>query len=271
MNIIRDMGLGARGFLKAFRFTVRNGMGWMFLVPVVLWISIAIGVFSLLEEPLEVLNTWVASYLAIPVDTGATDWWNGVLDVLNNTREMVLGFVLRLAIAYLMFVANKYIVLVLLSPLLAYASERTEEVLTGQRFPFSWSRLAKDALRGAGVAVRNGALEIVATLVIWALTLVLPILTPVSVVVLFTISSYFYGFSTFDYVFERKRMRIGESVRAVNERLGAVVANGILFNLFMKVPLFGVMFAPVMAAVGATLTLVPGPMAHRGPASTTGE
>ena len=220
---------------------------------------------------MEVLNAWVSSRFAIPVDTGASDLWSGISNALNSTREVLLGFVLRLAIAYLLFVANKYIVLVLLSPLLAYASERTEELLIGKRFPFSWSRLAKDALRGTVVAMRNGALEISVTLVIWVLTLVLPIFTPVSVVVLFMISSYFYGFSMFDYVFERKRMGIGESVRAVHERVGAVVANGVLFSLFMKVPLFGVMFAPVMAAVGATLTLVPGPLDHRGAAPRIGE
>ena len=72
-------------------------------------------------------------------------------------------------------------------------------------------------------------------------------------ILLFAVSAYFYGFSMFDYVFERRRMRIGESVKAVNDRSGAVLANGALFSLLMKLPLAGVMLAPVMASIGAVL------------------
>jgi len=59
-----------------------------------------------------------------------------------------------------------------------------------------------------------------------------------------------------DYVFERRRMRIGESVRAVNDRMGIVLANGALFSLLMKLPFLGVMFAPAMAAIGASIAMV---------------
>ncbi|HMC97919.1 MAG TPA: EI24 domain-containing protein, partial [Flavobacteriales bacterium] len=124
------------------------------------------------------------------------------------------------------------------------------------RFPFSWSQLMKDALRGALIAVRNGVMELLVTLGIWVLTLFVPVLAPVSVVFLFIVSAYFYGFSMFDYVFERRRMRIGESVRAVNSRLGLVLTNGALFSLVMKLPLVGLMFAPVMASIGAVLATV---------------
>jgi len=48
-------------------------------------------------------------------------------------------------------------------------------------------------------------------------------------------------------------MRISESVHAVNSQRGAVIANGIFFSLLMKIPLLGLMLAPVMASVGAVL------------------
>jgi CysZ protein len=140
--------------------------------------------------------------------------------------------------------------------MLAYASERTEEVLTGRSHPFSLQQLIKDALRGALIALRNGVLELGITVGIWMLTLLVPVLSPVSFMLLFAVSAYFYGFSMVDYVFERRRMRIGESVRAVNDRMGIVLANGALFSLLMKVPFFGVMFAPAMAAIGASIAMV---------------
>lgn len=256
VDFFHDIRLGLSGFLRAFAFARRHGMSWMFLIPALLWILLAFGLFAVLEGPAGRLGDRLAILLEIPVDPAAGDWWSDLKAFLNGAREFVLGWILKLAIAYLLFVANKYIVLVCLSPLLAYASERTEEVLTGRTFPFSWRLLLKDALRGALIAVRNGSLELAITVGLWALTFLLPIIAPFSFILLFTVSSYFYGFSMFDYVHERRRMRIGESVRAVNERIGSVLANGALFSLLMKLPLLGMMLAPVMAAIGAVLTTV---------------
>ena len=137
----------------------------------------------------------------------------------------------------------------------AYASELAEEKITGEQFPFSWRQLMKDALRGALIAARNGFLELACSIVIWLLTLFVPFISPISFVLLFLVSAYFYGFSMFDYVFERRRMRIGETARAVNSQLGAVMANGMCFSLLMKIPLIGLMLAPVMASVGAVITM----------------
>ncbi len=231
-------------------------MAWMFLVPVLLWLFLTFGFYTLLQAPADTLTAWASERLAIPVDAEAAGWWNNVKEFLNGARGALVGIVLKLATLYVLYIANKYIVLILLSPLLAYASERTEQVLTGRDLPFSWVQLLKDALRGALVALRNGAIEINITLVIWAVTLFIPVITPISIVLLFLVSAYFYGFSMFDHVYERRRMRIGESVRAIQGNLGAVLANGALFGLFMKIPLIGMMFAPMMATIGAVIATV---------------
>lgn len=253
MTFFRDFRAGFSGFFRAFGFALNNRMGWMFLVPALLWVGLAFGLFALLEGPVEHLSAWLATQLDIPVDPVATNWWADFKAFINGAREVILGVILKLAIAYLLFVANKYIVLILLSPLLAYASERTEEIITGRTFPFSWGQLMKDAFRGALIAFRNGVMELSATVGLWFLTLFVPLLAPISLPLLFVISAYFYGFSMFDYVYERRRMRIHESVRAVNDHVGAVMSNGMVFSLVMKLPLLGVMFAPVMASIGAVL------------------
>lgn len=268
MSFFRDLGQGASGFFKAFGFVMGNGMGWMFLVPVALWGLLAFGLYHALEGVVDQAGALVAAYLEIPVGADEAGWWSEVKAWINGAREVVVAWVLRIAVGYLLFVANKYIVLVLLSPLLAYASERAEEVLTGRRSPFSFRQLMRDALRGALIALRNGILELAITAGICVLTFFVPLLVPVSFVLLFLVSAYFYGFSMFDYVYERRRMRIGESTRAVNRQAGAVIANGMLFSLLMKVPLVGLMLAPVMASAGASITVVrregATPTAYRG-------
>lgn len=254
---MRDIGLGIDGFFRAFGFCLRHGLWWMFLTPIALWVLLAFGLFHGLEAITEAVSAWAAGYLAIPLDPAAdASWWSELKGWFNGAREVAVKWVLRLAIGYLLFVANKYIVLVLLSPLMAYASEVAEEKLTGRSHPFSLAQLMKDALRGALIALRNGVLELTLTAAIWAASLFLPLITPISFILLFLLSAYFYGFSMFDYVFERRRLRIGERTRAVNSQLGAVVANGACFSLLMKLPLIGLMLAPVMASVGATITVL---------------
>lgn len=255
MAFTRDLGRGFSGFFRAFRFALDNRMAWMFLVPVLLWMLMVFELVAVLQGPVDQLSDWVALQLELPVQEGAQDQWSDVKAFFNGAREVIVAIVLKLAAAYLLFVANKYIVLILLSPLLAYASECTEEIITGRSFPFSWTQLMKDALRGALIALRNGIMELAITVGIWFLTLFVPVMAPVSFLLLFTVSAYFYGFSMFDYVFERRRMRIGETVKAVNDRIGAVLANGALFSLLMKLPLVGVMLAPVMASIGAVLAV----------------
>lgn len=256
MSFTSDFGNGASGFFRGFSFAFSHGLWWAFLVPILLWVLLAFGMYNLLESATGAAGAWAAGYLEIPTEQGEAGWWSDAKAWLNGARETVVAWILRLAVGYLLFVANKYIVLVLLSPLLAYVSERAEEELTGKRFPFSLVQLMKDALRGALVAIRNGVLELAITIGIWVLTLFVPIMAPFSFIILFLVSAYFYGFSMFDYVYERRRMRIGESVRAVNSQRGAVIANGMFFSLLMKIPLLGLMLAPVMASIGAVLSTV---------------
>ncbi len=258
MPILPDLKLGFNGYLAAFGFAMRNGLGWVFLIPALLWVVLFYGLFALLEGPADQLSDRLAALLSLPDDSGsdATSAWNTVLVFVQGAWELFTLILLRVAIAYVLYKVNKYLVLILLSPLLAYVSERTEEILTGNTFPFSWAQVLKDAFRGSLIALRNGSLELLLSIGIWAITLLVPLVAPISFILLFTLSSYFYGFSMFDYVFERRRMRIGDSVRAVNDRVGAVVSNGALFSLLMKIPLFGVMLGPPLGAIGASISMV---------------
>lgn len=247
-------GNGFSSFVEAFGFMRRHRMAWMFAVPLVLWAALTFGLFALLQGPVEDLSAWIAAQLGLQVDPGSDPgWWAAVKRVLNATREALTWLALKLLVLFLLLSLNKYLVLILLSPLLAYASERAEEILTGATHPFSLVQMLRDALRGALIALRNGVLELVIGLAIGLLSLVLPLLVPLATLALFLVGAYFYGFSAVDYILERRRLRMAASVRTVNAHLGLVLGNGTAFSLLMKVPLVGTTFAPLLAAVGAVL------------------
>lgn len=258
MSFLHDIKLGIHGYFAAFGFAMRNGLGWVFIAPVVLWLLLFFGLFTALLGPVNELSHFVAGLLDIPMSEEDASWWSSTKSFFTGAWQLLTLVLLKAAIAYILYRVNKYLVLILLSPLLAYASESTEEILTGNSFPFSWSQLLKDALRGSLIAIRNGTMELVISIGLWALMLIFPPFTPLALVLLFVVSAYFYGFSMFDYVFERRRMRIGESVRAVNERLGAVLANGALVGMLMNIPLLGVMLGPPMGAIGASIAVAKG-------------
>ena len=255
-----DIGGGVSGFFRAFAFLLKQRMAWLFLMPLLLWVLLALGMFAFSSWLVALVGEWWTGLLGVtmpaPEHAGWQGFWADVKSFFSGTGAVVALVVIKVALFLLLALVNKYVVLIVLSPVLAYASELAEERMTGRTFPFSLSQLAKDAGRGILIALRNGFLELSITLVVWTVTFFMPLLIPFSAVALFLVSAYFYGFSMFDYAFERRRIRVGESVRAVNSNLGMVLANGALFSLLSKLWIVGLVCVPLMAAVGATLALV---------------
>lgn len=267
---MKDLGIGFRGFSQAFGFALRNGMGWLFLAPIVLWLMFAGGIAWVSAWVVDVVGAWVGDIWQVEPPTtehaGLAGLWDRTKGFLDAARDTIVLVAVKLGLWFLFGLVGKYLVLMLLSPLLAYASERTEEILTGRVFPFRFGQLLKDAGRGLLMALRNGGYELLITAAIWGCTLFVAVLAPVSAVVLWLVSSWFYGFSMFDYIFERQRMNVGASSKAARDRRGVVLANGILFNLLMNLPLLGFLGAlgwlvsaacfcvvPMLASIGAVL------------------
>ncbi|MCC6655929.1 MAG: EI24 domain-containing protein [Flavobacteriales bacterium] len=264
---MKDLSTGLRGFSRAFGFALRNGMWWLFLVPVLLWLLFAGGIVWASTGVVDLVSGWLSTWdIAVPVDDrgGLVGLWDDVKSFFSSAREVIVLVVVKLALWFLFGLVGKYIVLILLSPLLAYASERTEEILTGRIYPFRAGQFLKDVGRGILMALRNGGLELLINVLLWSITLFVAILAPVTVVLLWLVSSWFYGFSMFDYVYERHRLGIRASARAAWERPGMVLANGMLFNLLMNPPflhwilgpllsVFCFSVIPVAASIGAVL------------------
>jgi CysZ protein len=149
----------------------------------------------------------------------------------------------------------KYIVLIILSPMLAILSEKTSHLLTGAVYPFSFKNFMQDVWRGIRIALRNTFIELGWILLFWIIGFV-PIIGFISPVYLFFVSCYFYGFSMIDYNNERNRLSIRESIRFVRKNRGMAVANGMIFYLvFFFVPIIGFLVAPTYAIIAATLAV----------------
>lgn len=209
-------------------------MAWMLLMPLLLWVLLAFGMFAFSSWLVALVGEWWTGVLGVtvpvPDHTGWQGFWDDVKSFFSGTGAVVALVVIKVALFLLLALVNKYVVLIVLSPTPGLCSKLTETnhgphlplqpVAAGEGHRSRYPHRVTQRLPGAvdHTAGVDGHLFHAPA-------------DPSSVVALFLVSAYFYGFSMFDYAFERRRMRVGESVRAVNGHLGMVLANGALFSL----------------------------------------
>ena len=257
--MLRDLRLGMAGAFSAFGFSRRHGMVWLFAIPFVLWILFFLVLNGSLDDQAARISEWLIGLTGLEGDAageiGDTSFWEKAGGVAAGAVTWLIRIVVKLGSLILFFILSKYITLIALSPLLAWASERTEEILTGQVHPFVLQRFLQDVLRGALLALRNGVLELGINLALLFAFLFVPLIAPITFVIFFLVSSWFAGFSMFDYAYERRRLGVRASVRQARGDRALLMGNGAVFSALMLMPFIGVIFGPLCCAIGAVITL----------------
>lgn len=251
MKTWKQIRIGIASYFSAIRFIFTNGLAWTFLVPVALNVLLFLGGFEAKAN----LSDKLQAYIDQVTDfENATFWGAEYLDSIMG--GLVWFFITVLFFVVFAFMAG-YVILIIMSPLLAYLSEKTENILTGADYPFELKQFFIDIFRGIGIALRNLLLEI-----LWALGLFIagfvPVIGWLNAIALFLISSYFYGFSYIDYYNERKRRNIGQSVEYTRRIKWLAIANGAVFALALLIPFCGVAlaaFVAIVSTVAASLAL----------------
>ena len=255
MSLLTQFFMALGQFFKAFAFIRKNKLRHYYLYPLILGVTLfTIAVYGSWHY-IDLLSDYIIDLLGWELNSIDKNLglWENTKRVGINVGEFLLFLILKISLIYLFLKANKYIVLILLSPVMAFLSEKTEEILTGNTYPFVMKQFLKDIWRGVLVASRNFFIEMSLTIVLLILGLMFAWLSPFVSVILFFIGAYFYGFSTFDYINERQKRSIKESVSYLNLNKGAVLGNGTLYSLFMFIPVIGTIYGPLNATVGAIL------------------
>ncbi|MCK5783047.1 MAG: EI24 domain-containing protein [Desulfobacterales bacterium] len=163
----------------------------------------------------------------------------------------VLLWILMILIGYITY---QQVVLILLSPLLGYISERVECLVYNTPPPnFNFQNLFKDIARSLVINVKNLGLMLAFTFSAWTLSIIPAIGIIVSTSLILFIQSYYGGFGLVDFTLERKRFSVKESFKFMRGNRGMVTGVGMGFILLLMVPLAGWMAAPGYGTVAATL------------------
>jgi len=243
-KIIGDFFQGLNYFFRAIGFVFRNNLWWAFFIPFLLTIVFFIAGWYSIGYLIEELNVWIEQLI------GAADysWLSYIMPVL----KLIIWFLLKIGFFVFFSYFNGYLVLIVLSPLLAYLSETTEKIITGKDYKFSLKQFVYEVFRGVLISIRNFFYEnfiYLLLILIVFIPIVGQIVMLLSPIILFFVSSYFYGFSFIDYSNERRKLNLRKSVMFVRNNKGVSIAFGSIYALILMVPFVGSFLAGLVSIV----------------------
>jgi CysZ protein len=242
--MLKEIIIAIQSYGDAHRFIVKNKLWQWILIPGVVYAVLFFSGMALF---------WKSSDYAIEKVLGIAG-----LDSATGFLKFFLIFgsvILKIILMLLYFSLFKYLFLILGSPLFAYLSEKTEAIIEGKDFPFSFKQLMHDIGRGIKIALRNTLWQTVYTISILILSLI-PVIgwfTPFFAVL---IECYYFGFSMLDYSCERNKLSTSQSIAFIGRHKGLAIGNGIVFYLMHLVIVVGWILAPSYAVIAATLSLL---------------
>lgn len=256
--MFKNFGVGFRAYGKAFEMLFSKKLWWFLLFPLLLNIIFLVGGWLGIGSLSDYVETWLQNALKIEEDSfWGAEYLAPVSDYISGIAGGVVWILLKFTFFFIFAYFGGYIIIICLSPIFALLSEKTEEMLTGNEYPFDGDQLMRDIVRGVLIACRNLFIELGYMIIIFILGLFIPFIGgAIGSFILFFISAYFYGFSFIDYTNERRRLTVRQSVQFMRANKGMAIANGMVFSFFLLIPWCGVTlsgFVAILSVIAATI------------------
>ncbi len=230
--------LGLTSYIKALRLIWANNLVRYLLIPVLLNIIVVVAlVFS---------------------GIGIGDWINGIIE--RSTENMngwihagmvAIKIILPIVFFALFIFIGGTIVNILMSPIYTFLSEKTETILTGKDFPFDMKQTIRDIWRAIRIAVRNTAKQLLLTALCLLLNFIPAVGSIASLILIFIINAYYFGYGFMDYTYERWRLSPRDSRKETHKLKFVALANGAVYSL----PLYLFCGAFIAAFIGGVSTV----------------
>ena len=246
--MLKEIVISIQSFFEAHMFIKKHRLWKWILIPGIIYtILFMFGMYFFWQSSNDAV-TWLSSRI------GLENWLQKQRSEWLSFFFMMMGLILRLVLVFFYFSLFKFLFLILGSPVFAYISEKTESILEGRDFPFSFKQLMKDAWRGIKLALRNAVWQ---TIYIFSLLLLslFPLVGWISPLIALLVECYYYGFSMLDYSCERNKLSPSQSIDFIGRHKGLAIGNGMMFYLMHTIVIVGWILAPSYAVVAATLSI----------------
>lgn len=245
MDFLHQIKLSFSFYWRAFRFIETNNIWRLLVLPAVINLIIA----------------FLITVFAIKTSGVIVEFVLGNLKITNADQEVhsfIEGFllvVIRAFVFYLYLKVYRYLALILLAPLFSIISAKVQLIDSGiARTPCA-SNYFLGCSRGIKIAIRNFFIEIFLSTIIIIICLLISWIIPLAPILILVLESYFMGYSMADYRNEYYSINSKQSRKIITEYFGLVFGNGLLFNLFLLIPVIGVLFAPAFALIASGLSI----------------
>lgn len=247
-RLLKEIIIAVQSFFEAHRFVRTHRLWKWILIPGIVYTLLFVaGLYFFIKT-----SIWAVAVLTQKI--GIASWLQHEGNALLNFLFSMAAIMLQLILFFFYFSLFKFLFLIVGSPVFAYLSEKTSSLIEGKDFPFSFSQLGKDIVRGIRLSLRNALWQTVYLFAIFLLSL-LPLAGWIAPLIALFVECYYYGFSMVDYSLERNRLSASASIDFIGRHKGLAVGNGLLFYLMHLLPFVGWVLAPAYAVIAAALSL----------------
>ena len=234
---IKDFFKGLGYFVSSMGYLRKHGMGkiyWWMLGVGILFLAIYMFGVSKLSGYIEgVLGDYISSF----------EWPEWV----NYTLGWLISLLVFVACALIYHLINGTILLILLSPLFSHIAYKAVSIEMGEA-PKQLT-LWKSISRGVMFALRNFVIQVILWIALYAISFIVPIISPVVPFAIIAVNAFYYAVSMADYTMELKGYNVNESAHYGRIYRVMLCGIGLPFTLVLMIPLVGSYFAIILAPV----------------------
>lgn len=229
---------GARLFIRKHRL-----FRWIVIPGIIYAILFIAGMFFFWRSS-DTVVSWASRQLSIEawLQKERNEWLSFLL--------VMTGMMLRLVLVLFYFSFFKYLILIIGSPVFAYLSEKTESIIEGKEYKFTWPDVRKDCIRSIRLDLRNCGWQSVYLFALIILSLI-PVAGWITPIIALLMECYYFGFSMLDYSFARAKLTPSQSIQFTGRHKGLAIGNGFLFYVMHIL----IILAPAYAVIAATLSV----------------
>ena len=246
--LLKEIIIAVQSYIKAHRFIKENKLWKWIIVPGIIYaVLFMTGIYFFGKSA-----SYVIELLSVKI--GLKAWVDNAQSPILQFFFALGGIMVWLILLLTYFSWFKYIWLTIGSPIFSFLSEKTQSIIEGTEYTFSYGGLWKGMKRGIGLAFRNLFWQTVYSIVLVIVSFI-PVLGWVTPLFALFNECYYYGFSMLDYSCERQKLTSHQSIEFIGIHKGLSVGNGLAFYVMHALPVVGWVLAPAYAIVAATLSL----------------
>ena len=238
--MLKQVFNGIKAYAGAFELISKLKLWRYFVIPiaisVVTAVAIAISAYGLSDN--------IGQYISkIWVWEWGKETFETISDIFGGLLVILIGFVLY-----------KHIIMALSAPFMSPVSEKIELHLLGEKHQHRDTSFQQQLWRGIRINVRNLFMELWLTIIILIISFI-PIIGWITSLLLFVVQAYYAGFGNMDYTLER-HFKYKDSLNFVRKHRGIAIGNGVVFMLFLLIPVIGIILVLPLSVTAASIKTV---------------